>query len=92
MPEAAFLTIINQDGTLSTIPVPADSDTLPEGQKLKRLATTADIYAACREIVSDIDSSLMAQKVASIVAASLQPTDEVAEMKRRMAEKLQERK
>jgi hypothetical protein len=91
MTEAAFLVVINTDGTLSTIPLPPESDALPADNKVKRLATTADIYAACREIASDIDSSLLAQKVASMVLSSMQPTDEVAAMKQRMAEKLQER-
>lgn len=90
MPEAAFVVVINEDGTLSTIPLPPDNEVMPDAAK--RLATTADIYAACREIVSDIESSLLAQKIASLVASSIQPADEVAEMKKRMAEKLQERK
>lgn len=87
--EAAFIVVVNTDGTFLTIPVSPDSQVLPN--KVNRLAGTFDVYNACREISSDIESTLLAQKIASNMVALLKPEDSEMEMKRRMAEKLKER-
>lgn len=87
--ETAFIVVVNTDGTLLTIPISPDSDVLPN--QLNRLAGTFDIFNACREIATDIESTLLAQKIATQMINLIKPEDSEAEMKRRMAEKLRER-
>lgn len=87
--ETAFIVAVNTDGTLLTVPLSPDSDVLPN--KITRLAGTFDIYNSCREISTDIESTLLAQKIATQMVNLLKPEDAEMEMKRRMAEKLKER-
>lgn len=87
--EAAFIVVINTDGTLLTVPLSPESDVIPN--KINRIPSTFDIYNSCREIASDIESTLTAQKIAANLVSLLKPEDSEMEMKRRMVEKLKER-
>ncbi len=87
--DAAFVVVVNTDGTFLTVPLSPGSEVIPN--PINRLAVTYDVYNACREIASDIESTLMAQKIASNMVSLLKPDDSDMEMKRRMAEKLKER-
>jgi hypothetical protein len=82
--QAGFSVVINEDGTLSTHVFPA-SDTVA------RQATTYDIYGCSKELVSDIESQLMADRISKAVLAKLMPptSEEVAKV--RIAEALANR-
>ena len=82
--QAGFSVVINEDGTLSTHVFPA-SDTVA------RQATTYDIYGCAKELVSDIESQLMADRISKAVLAKLMPptSEEVAKV--RIAEALANR-
>ena len=83
--QAGFSVVINEDdGTLSTHVFPA-SDTVA------RQATTYDIFGCCKELVADIESQLLADRVSKSVLAKLMPptAEEVAKV--RIAEALANR-
>ena len=86
---AAYVVVINRDGTLSTTVVS------PEGLKpftVERTASTFDVFEASKDIVSDIEGQLLADRVAKRVIAAITPKDETAEAKARIAEALADRK
>jgi hypothetical protein len=68
----AFTIIAHEDGGVTTV-------TSTEG--VKRKATTYDIFQACKEIVNDIESLMLADRVTKSVVAALtqDPTDQVKE-------------
>lgn len=82
--QAGFSVVINEDGTLSTHVFPA-SDTVT------RQATTYDIFGCCKELVEDIESQLLADRISKAVVAKLMPptTEEMAKV--RIAEALANR-
>lgn len=66
--ETYFLIVINEDGTLTSYSeLPAE---LPEAN---RTANNYDVYQSAKQIVEEFDSNLLANKVAQVVLASLQP-------------------
>ena len=86
---AAYVVVINRDGSLSTTVVQ------PSGIKpitVERVATVYDVLQASKEITSDIEGQLLADRVAKRVLASMAPVDEDAEAKARIAQALADRK
>jgi hypothetical protein len=82
--DAAFTVTMNLDGTLTTTLHPADEET-------RRQATTYDIYGCSKELVSDIESQLLADRVAKALAPLLQPKDDAAELKAKLLSALSDR-
>ena len=84
MIQAAYTVGIRLDGTVFT-------EVLEPSKVIQRRATTFDIYQTSRELVSDIESQLLADRVARTVLASLQPKDNVAEFKEKLINALSDR-
>ena len=84
MIQAAYTVGIRLDGTVFT-------EVLEPSEVIQRRATTFDIYQTSRELVSDIESQLLADRVARTVLASLQPKDNVAEFKKKLINALSDR-
>ena len=82
-----FLVCVDSEGRVTTQAEPAD-----EINALQRTATTFDIYQACKEIVSDIDSHLLADRVAKLVLDKLQPKNAADEIKEKIISALNDRK
>ena len=82
--QAGYTVIINEDGTIRTQVLPVDENTM-------RQATTFDIYQTSKELVSDIESQLLADRVARTVLANLQPKDSAAELKEKLLNALSDR-
>jgi hypothetical protein len=84
MVQVAYTVGIRLDGTVFT-------EVLEPSEVIQRRATTFDIYQTSRELVSDIESQLLADRVARTVLASLQPKDNVAEFKEKLINALSDR-
>jgi len=84
MVQVAYTVGIRLDGTVFT-------EVLEPSEVVQRRATTFDIYQTSRELVSDIESQLLADRVARTVLASLQPKDNVAEFKEKLINALSDR-
>jgi len=84
MVQVAYTVGIRLDGTVFT-------EVLEPSKIVQRRATTFDIYQTSRELVSDIESQLLADRVARNVVASLQPKDNVAEFKEKLINALSDR-
>jgi hypothetical protein len=67
------------------------TEVLEPSEVIQRRATTFDIYQTSRELVSDIESQLLADRVARTVLANLQPKDNVAEFKEKLINALSDR-
>jgi len=79
---AQYVVTINDDGTIST-------GSVEEG--MQRAATTFDIYQTSKELISDIESQLLAERIAKMVVANLQPTDAASEIKAKIIDALSDR-
>lgn len=82
--QAGYTVIINLDGTIRT-------EILLESDLVARKASTFDIYQTSKELVSDIESQLLADRVARTVLANLQPKDSAAELKEKLLNALSDR-
>lgn len=82
--QAGYTVIINLDGTIRT-------EILLESDTVARKASTFDIYQTSKELVSDIESQLLADRVARTVLANLQPKDSAAELKEKLLNALSDR-
>jgi len=82
--QTAYTVGIRLDGTIFT-------EIIEPSKVVQRKATTFDIYQTSRELVSDIESQLLADRVARSVVASLQPKDNVAEFKEKLINALSDR-
>lgn len=80
---AAFTVVMNEDGSLSTY---------IHDEDVQRKATTYDIFSWCKELVSDIESQMLASRIANAVSAKLQPQDAAAELKAKIIDALNDRK
>lgn len=80
--QASFVVSINLDGSLSTQPVTVG---------VARKATTYDIYQASKQLASEIEEMLLADRIARHVVAALQPVDPAEEKRKRIADALSER-
>lgn len=85
MTQAAYVVTINSDGSISTESVGLDKG-------VARVATTFDIYQTSKELVSEIEQQLLADRVARRVVSALQPKDESAETRAKIIDALNERK
>lgn len=85
MTQAAYIVTINSDGSISTESVGLDKG-------VDRVATTFDIYQTSKELVSEIEQQLLADRVARRVVTALQPKDESAETRTKILDALNERK
>lgn len=88
IPRVAFSFTITalSDGSLKTTVEEAD-----EINKIDRTATTYDIYQSCKEISSDIESIMLADRVAKTVLSVLRPEDSAKELKERLLSALSDR-
>ena len=84
MAQAKYIVTINEDGTLATESVEA-------GESILRTATTFDIYQTSKELVSEIEQLLLADRIAKSVVAQLQPVDPSAEIKSKIIDALSDR-
>ena len=84
MAQAKYIVTINDDGTLATESVEA-------GEGITRQATTFDIYQTSKELVSEIEQLLLADRIAKSVAQLLQPVDPSAEIKSKIIDALSDR-
>ena len=84
---ARFTVTIDDQGRITTQAEPADTINM-----LERTASTFDIYQACKEIVSDIDSHLLADRVSKLVLDKLQPKNAADEIKEKIISALNDRK
>lgn len=82
--KTAFTVGIRLDGSIFT-------ELLEPNEVITQKATTFDIYQSCKEIVSDIDSQLLSERVARTVLANLQPKDSAAELKEKLLNALSDR-
>ena len=82
--QAAYTVGIRLDGSIFT-------EIVEPSEVVLRKATTFDIYQTSRELVSDIESQLLADRVARTVIANLQPKDNVAEFKEKLINALSDR-
>lgn len=80
--QAAYTVVINLDGTLETIPA---------NEGVLRSATTYDIYQTSKQLASEIDSFLLADRVAKAVVEALQPVPPSEQQRSKIAEALSER-
>jgi len=78
----AFTIVVHDDGAVSTEVI--------GGPSVRRKATTFDIYQSCKEIVADIESLLLADRVTKSVVAALSMTAN-DETKERLRSALSER-
>lgn len=74
---------INEDGSLST--------TLHE-EDVQRKATMFDVFTSSKELVSNIEEQLLADRIATMVAAKLQPKNAADEIKEKIINALNDRK
>lgn len=80
---AAFTVTLNEDGSIST--------TLHE-EDVQRKATMFDVFTACKELVSNIEEQMLADRIATLVAAKLQPSSAADEIKAKIINALNDRK
>ena len=85
MTQAAYIVTINDDGTITTESVGIDKG-------VERVATTFDIYQSSKELVSEIDNQLLADRIAKAVSFYMQPRDPSAETRAKIIDALNERK
>ena len=85
MTQAAYIVTINDDGSLSTEAVDIDKG-------VARKATTYDIYQTSKELATEIETQMLADRVARRVVAALQPSDPSAETRAKIIEALNDRK
>ena len=83
--QAAYLVILEEDGTITT-------EIVQDRDRTQRDATRFDIYQTSKELVSDIESHLLADRIAHRVISAIQPVDQAKELKERLLNALTERK
>ena len=79
----SFTVTVNEDGSIST--------TLHE-EGVQRKATMFDVFTACRELVSNIEETMLADRIANLVAAKMQPQNAADEIKEKIINALNDRK
>jgi hypothetical protein len=84
MAQAKYTVTINDDGTLAT-------ESIEAGEGINRQASTFDIYQTSKELVSESEQLLLADRIAKSVAQLLQPVDPSAEIKSKIIDALSDR-
>ena len=82
--QAAYTVIIRSDGTIVT-------DIVEPNEGVQRKATTFDIYQTSKELVSDIESQLMADRVSRAVVEALKPKNDAEEIRSKVLDALNDR-
>jgi len=85
MAQVKFTVTVNDDGSISTAPTPVEDG-------VARQASTFDIYQAAKEIVSEIENQLLADRIARTVLSRMQPVDPAEEIKSKIIDALNDRK
>ena len=81
---AGFTVVLELDGTISTQPFPAD-------EHFQRQATTIDIYNSAKDLATNVESYILAERVANMVVGALTPPAPSAEMTEKIKEALNDR-
>jgi hypothetical protein len=84
MAQAIYTVTINDDSSITTVSQAA-------GEGVARQATTFDIYQSSKELVSEIDNQLLAERVAKLVLNGIRPTDPSAEIRAKIIDALSDR-
>ena len=82
--QAAYTVGIKSDGTIFT-------EMLEPSDAIQRKATTFDIYQTSKELVSDIESQLLSDRIVRDVVRALQPKNETEEIRARVLDALNDR-
>ncbi len=69
--ETVFVVAVHTDGTFS-----ANLEQLPEPIQVKRPATTFDVFQTSQQIVKEIESQILVERIVNAVSASLLPPAE----------------
>jgi hypothetical protein len=80
--QASYVVTINTDGSITTQAVTVG---------VARKATTYDIYQTSKQLSSEIEELLLADRIAKHLLAAMQPTDPAEEQRKKIAEALSER-
>lgn len=80
----AYTVVMRADGTLTTHVAPVDDE-------VERRASRYDIFTSSKELVTDIENQLLADRIATAVAAKLTPPDSAEELKGKLLNALSER-
>ena len=86
---AAYVVILNQDGSLSTTMIKPGA---PVFFEVERATSTYDVFSTSKEIATEIEGQLMADRIAKTVLSQILPRDPEAEAKARIAQALADRK
>lgn len=80
----AYTVFVTDDGSIHTQSAEVDD-------KVVRKANTFDVYSTCKELVSDIESQLLADRVAKMVLANIQAPDSKKEAREKLLSALSDR-
>lgn len=80
--QASYVVEINKDGSITTQAVTVG---------VTRKATTYDIYQTSKQLASEIEELLLADRIAKHLIAAMQPADPSEEQRKKIAEALSER-
>lgn len=81
----AFTVIVDTEGKITT-------NVIQPNEQVRRAASTFDIYQSSKELVSDIESHILADRVARLVTDKLQPKNAAEEIKAKIINALNDRK
>lgn len=85
---AAYVVVLNSNGTLNTTLVKPGS---PINFGVERASTTYDVFVTSKQLVHEIETSILADRVAATVLQNLQPKDSAAETAEKIKEALNDR-
>jgi hypothetical protein len=80
--QASYVVAINHDGSVTT-------QALTVG--VARKATTYDIYQTSKQLSSEIEEMLLADRIAKHIVDAMQPANSTEEQRKKIAEALSER-
>lgn len=80
--QASYLVAINHDGSITTQAVTVG---------VARKATTYDIYQTSKQLASEIEELLLAERIAKHVLTAMQPIDPAEEKRQKISDALSER-
>jgi hypothetical protein len=81
---AKYTVTVHEDGSITT-------ESHAATEEVSRVATPFDIYQSSKELVFDIESQLLADRISRSVVAQMQPTDSAAEIKSKIIDALSDR-
>lgn len=80
----AYTVIVDKDGAIHT-------QISEKTDEVARKATVFDVYSTSRDLVNDIESQLLADRVAKAVAETLKPADSTQELREKLISALSDR-